>query len=123
MNAYRCDGCKEFFQSAPLYTIERTDGIEAFDEASEYHLCSWGCVSLVAARRIDVQLELEPTTLCLVEAREAREEGVTKGRRLYSNCDRSHAVCLFVKQHYYGFGVVSILDDDGSVRLVSADID
>lgn len=49
MDAYKCNGCKQYFDGRPYLTVAKeylTHG-----EPPEYHLCSWDCLELLAKEK------------------------------------------------------------------------
>lgn len=46
MNAYRCDGCREFREHEPVFAV-----VPHSRHPDVYHACSWRCVGLIAEAR------------------------------------------------------------------------
>lgn len=45
MDAFKCDGCKEFQAGEPLFTI--TLAVTEFGGCNEWHCCAWSCVEML----------------------------------------------------------------------------
>lgn len=52
MDAYKCDGCKQYKDGPAILTIERTDGLATMADDDKLHACSWACVETIGRAQV-----------------------------------------------------------------------